>query len=315
MQRPHILAALFESPAVSAGESLSVDLFSVRDVGAVDGEPLQAHVSIHSPSGSQRTVELGPARLEQRVDPIWSGGIDLEAEAGAYSLRFELADPGGERIAEVTRKAVVVAETGCSVTGPVACIGGDHIPARDELARCGVPVTHNAASAPIVLAAPHAHGRLIADGYRQLLSAPRTLVMLTPDPDRLHWVLGAFGIDGEVRTGVGNWSPVSHYFVESALQQDLPPDRLLGQAYAGVTPRHCVVTDAGNALAGCLSYIRGHILDKQYEFWWGKTIFELDIDRGRLIVCAFDLPGQLSANPVARQLLRNLMDYAAAGRP
>ncbi len=313
MQRPHILAALFESPAVSAGESVSVDLFSVRDVAAVAAEALQARVAIHSPSGRQRTVELGPVRLEQRVDPIWSGDIDLEAEAGTYSLCFELADPGGERVADVTRESVVVAKTECSVADPVACIGGDHIAARDELARCGVSVTHNAASAPIVLAAPHAHGRSIADGYRQLLSAPRTLIMLTPDPDRLQWVLGAFGIDGEVQTGVGNWSPVSHYFVESALQRGLPPDRLLGQAYAGVTPRHCVVTDAGTALAGCLSYIRGHILDKQYEFWWGKSIFELEIDRGRLIVCAFDLPGQVSSNPVARQLLRNLIDYAAAG--
>ncbi|MFQ5810499.1 MAG: hypothetical protein ACE5JM_12845, partial [Armatimonadota bacterium] len=60
----------------------------------------------------------------------------------------------------------------------------------------------------------------------------------------------------------------------------------------------------------CISYVRGHILDKQYEFWWGKTILDLGVDQGRLIVCTFDLPGQLEANPVARQLLRNLAEYA-----
>ncbi|MFQ5809093.1 MAG: glycoside hydrolase family 2 protein, partial [Armatimonadota bacterium] len=253
MQRPHILAALFEHAAVSTGEPLHADLFSVRDAGGPSNGALEARVTIGSPSGEERTVPLGPAALTERVDTIWSGTIDLGTEAGAYSLRFELVGADGSSIADVTRPACVVADTGCDVTGPVACIGGDHLAPSEELQRCGVPVTHNAAAAPLVLAVPHERARLVAEGYRQLLSAGKTVITVVPGPGQIQWVLDAFGIEGDVRTGVGNWSPVSHYFIEKSLQRGLPEDRLLGQAYAGVTPRHCVVTEAGEPLAGCIS--------------------------------------------------------------
>ncbi|MGD8238864.1 MAG: glycoside hydrolase family 2 TIM barrel-domain containing protein [Armatimonadota bacterium] len=310
MQQPHILAALFQHPAVSVGEPLHAHLFSVRDAAGPSNGVLQARVTIGSPGGEERTVALGPADLAERVDGIWSGALDLDTEAGVYSLRFELVDAAGASIAHVLRRACVVADTGCDVAGPVACIGGDHMPAREGLQRCGVPVTHNPAVAPLIVAAPHERARLVPGGYRQLLSAGKTVIMLVPRPAHIQWLLDAFEINGDVRTGVGNWSPVSHYVIQKCLQRGLPRDRLLGQAYAGVTPWHCVVTEAGEPLAACISYIRGHILDKQYEFWWGKSIFELGVEGGRLIVCTFDLPGQLQSNPVARQLLRNLVQHA-----
>lgn len=314
MQQPHILAAFFDRPAVAQGEAVRVSLFSARDCAGPGLEGLHARVTVVAPSAPARKIELGPARLSERVDAIWLGDVGLGPEPGAHKLHFELVTDAGQCLAEVTREAVVVPPGYCDVQGPVAFIGGDHIPGRRVLERRGVATTHNASLASVVVSAPRSQRAPLPEGYRELLSGDRTLVLLAAEPQTIQWALDTFGIDGDVRTGVGNWSPVSHYFVDKSLQDELPADRLLGQAYAGVTPRHVVATEAGRTLAGCLSYIRGHIVDKQYDFWWGKGILELPMGRARLILCTYDLASQAQWNPVAARLLCNLVNYAGSSQ-
>lgn len=306
VQKEHVLVPFLEQRSVAPGEPVKARVVSVCDAGLEALSDLELVATVSGPSGEAERMHLGRGAIKRRIQPIWEGEVPLGAEPGTYELDFALSR-GDAILAAGARKAFAVSPSpipeGCSVRA----LGPGSQRLEETMRRMGVRHARSLAEAThLVGVGLDAIGQ-IPFGYRELVGNGRRLLLLVPSAEAIRWAMDCFGISGQIAGAVGNWSPVCHYMEEAVLQANLPADRVLGQAYADILPTHCVKTDAGRTLAGCFSYHAGHIFTKQTEVWWGKTILEKQYGEGRVTVCTFRLEDALARDPVARNLLVNLL--------
>lgn len=304
--RPCLLSVFLSRCSVETDQTTQAEVVLVNEGNARVSQTLR--LIVNGPDGAESEVTLGDMDAPQGVAKLWSGDVPLGETPGQYNLEFILGRPD-KPLAKGRRTVWALPPLRKGPAGSIAVVGGEgQEGVMEGLARAGVQCTNDPDGASQVVAVIEGMSDEALSGLRKLAAgAKRLLVLASTPPGRIRRLLNLFGLSGEVRPAIGNWSPVSHFANQTALLDGLPQDRLLGQAYADVMPQYCVLPFQADTLAGCFSYQRRIFLGNQTEFWWGSTISEHPVGRGSLVLCTFRLADKLAADPVAKRLLINML--------
>jgi hypothetical protein len=314
-QQPRLLAALFDGPGnVEQGRRVSAEVLLVNELEPVADQPLT--VLARGPQGERRQVLVPRASAPSGVTPLWKGELNVGSAPGKVEMTFVLGCE--DRPLAVGRRSVWVISKVKAEAPLRVCMLGDSSKdaAAPILTEMGLRVETQPEKADrIVYLPPFAPASKDAPwGPMGWASDGKRVLVLASHLQALHSACQALRLEGHPKGSVGSWSPVAHGFLDRRLVRALPEDRILGQAYASVLPRVCLTGRFPPRTAAlCLSYQPEDIGGLPLDFWCGSTLFHYSIGRGLVTICTFRLMENMAADPIARQLLLNLLCFDGEG--
>jgi hypothetical protein len=139
------------------------------------------------------------------------------------------------------------------------------------------------------------------------VSAGRTAVIgpLRPSDEAVLELLTSNGIKIELHFGIGNWMGCYHWVPASPLFSGLPSGGLAGEAYVNVRPRYVMSELGGEVLAGSFNNSQTRL--EAPAILWYSDIERISLGKGSLVFCQYLLFDAALADPLADQLLANLI--------
>jgi len=294
---------------LATGQGLNTTVHIVSDEKPVpDGE---LEITLHLPSGETQshgtTLPPGSTARVEILQPM--------QEAGIYRLEATLRC-GDQTISSQTREIGVISEADrpeIKISGRLAK------PATENLLRaCNVQCepfgnNHRDKSKVVLLewsaiaASANSHWELLGQ-LRNIVEAGGAAVILNPDTPMLYrWLLPHFiGVQPVMRT--------STYLKRSPLLDGLGEPGVAGRLYSDVLGDRWDSADDVTAAGGTVEIgaFSMNMWTRPAEYFWGAAVYRVPIGRGTLFISHLNLLPTLGKSPLSRQLLRNLLDYAAS---
>jgi len=128
---------------------------------------------------------------------------------------------------------------------------------------------------------------------------------LRPQDEAALSLLASHGIAIRLHFGIGNWMGCYHWIPPSPLFSGLPSGGLAGEAYVNVRPRYVLSELGGEVLAGSLSNSQTRL--EAPTILWYSDIERITLGKGCLVFCQYLIFDTPVADPLANQLLANLI--------
>jgi beta-galactosidase len=144
------------------------------------------------------------------------------------------------------------------------------------------------------------------------VSGGKTAVIgpLRPSDEAALELLAANGIRMQLHFGIGNWMGCYHWIPASPLFSGLPCGGLAGEAYVNVRPRYVMSELGGEVLAGSFSNSQTRL--EEPAIFWYSDIERITLGKGCLVFCQYLIFDTSLADPLADQLLANLISMLQA---
>jgi hypothetical protein len=118
-------------------------------------------------------------------------------------------------------------------------------------------------------------------------------------------LLASHGITIQLHLGIGNWMGCYHWIPTSPLFFGLPAGGLAGEAYVNVRPRYVMSELIGEVLAGSFSNSQTRL--EAPAMLWYSDIETITLGKGYLVFCQYLIFDAPTDDPLADQLLANLI--------
>jgi hypothetical protein len=128
---------------------------------------------------------------------------------------------------------------------------------------------------------------------------------LRPSDESVLELLASAGIIIRLHFGIGNWMGCYHWIPASPLFSGLPGGGLAGEAYVDVRPRYVMSELGGEVLAGSFNNSQTRL--EEPTILWYSDIERIALGKGSLVFCQYLIFDQPVADPLADQLLANLI--------
>ena len=133
---------------------------------------------------------------------------------------------------------------------------------------------------------------------------------LRPQDEAALSLLASHGISIRLHFGIGNWMGCYHWIPASPLFSGLPCGGLAGEAYVNVRPRYVMSELGGEVLAGSLSNTQTRL--EAPAILWYSDIERISLGKGSVVFCQYLIFDTPMADPLADQLLANLITMLQA---
>jgi hypothetical protein len=128
---------------------------------------------------------------------------------------------------------------------------------------------------------------------------------LRPSDEVALDLLASHRITIPLHFGIGNWMGCYHWIPTNSLFSGLPRGGLAGEAYVNVRPRYVMSELGGEVLAGSFSNSQTRL--EAPAILWYSDIERITLGKGCLVFCQYMIFDTIGADPVADQLLANLI--------
>ncbi len=128
---------------------------------------------------------------------------------------------------------------------------------------------------------------------------------LRPSDEAALDLLASHGIIIQLHFGIGNWMGCYHWIPAGPLFSGLPRGGLAGEAYVNVRPRYVMSELGGEVLAGSFSNSQTRL--EAPAILWYSDIERISLGKGCLVFCQYLIFDTPIADPLADQLLANLI--------
>jgi beta-galactosidase len=128
---------------------------------------------------------------------------------------------------------------------------------------------------------------------------------LQPSDEAALDLLASYGITIRLHFGIGNWMGCYHWIPDGPLFSGLPGGGLAGEAYVNVRPRYVMSELSGEVLAGSFNNSQTRL--EAPAMLWYSDIERIMWGKGSLVFCQYLIFDAPVADPVADQLLANLI--------
>lgn len=300
-----ILRAL--QPAVWKGENIQVQtsLVSRQDfdgLGQLDLTVIGPQDEIIAEITRVVQIRRGIQGLEEISIP--TGGV-------VGRLRVEgVLSCAGEVIGRSTQKVLVLTPANSEDSTGEVSIWGDLSGPLVEQNSGAHRISPQPAGQVCLAARP---GSLLAADWTALLDATAggsTTILgeFCPTDQLALQCLAERGIQLRVHATIGSWMGCYHWISDSAVFSGLPTRLLADEAYRTVVPRYSLGELGGRVIAGALRNTSS--LDAPSGMLWYSDVEVLPFGSGRIIFCQYRVFDRYTTDPVAAQVVSNLLGNA-----
>src|SRR6185436_4208572 len=135
---------------------------------------------------------------------------------------------------------------------------------------------------------------------------------LSPKDESALSLLASHGINLRLHFGIGNWMGCYHWIPASPLFSGLPGGGLAGEAYVNVRPQYVMSELGGDVLTGSFNNSQTRL--EAPAILWYSDIERITLGKGCLIFCQYLIFDTPIADPLADQLLVNLISMLQASQ-
>ncbi len=164
----------------------------------------------------------------------------------------------------------------------------------------------------LVVAHPGSLTRTDWEAVLEEVSGGRCAVIgaLRPSDEAALGLFASHGISIRLHFGIGNWMGCYHWIPVSPLFSGLPCGGLAGEAYVNVRPHYVMSELGGEVLAGSFNNSQTRL--EAPDILWYSDIERITLGKGCLFFCQYLIFDTPIADPLADQLLVNLISMLQA---
>jgi beta-galactosidase len=286
---------------------LQQDSKLVLGLTLVNREPLagpdQISIQLFDPEGDEVFSVQQEAPRGVGINPLREITLSPALRPGKYRLTASLLN-GSDNCAETSRNFWILLPvdleglyTGAQWIGEsparVPTLGGVHSGGDQKR--------------PLLIAHPGSLTRTDWETVLEEVSGGRRAVIgpLRPSDEAALDLLASHGISIRLHFGIGNWMGCYHWIPASPLFSGLPDGGLAGEAYVNVRPRYVMSELGGEVLAGSFSNSQTRL--EAPAILWYSDIERITLGKGCLVFCQYMIFDTPLADPLANQLLANLI--------
>ena len=325
--QPRILPIRVRPRNVYAEDGATIEITGVNEGDVVSGD---LKVDVVAESGAVVFTKTVQIDLASGIAPLFSEKLDTKALEGTHTVRAEIVDGDGTRVAEneyefdaFTAEQLAVPEERIAVLDPGNAL-------KPFLETTGIAFeefsTATDRSLPVFVSRTEANTPEERDAFAALeefIKAGGTAVYLHAAGRQTPWgnpqdASRLLPTDLRVKQAVGLWTGISHVVRDHPVFDGLPVDCMMGPVYENVWAEGTLLDVDGETIVGVIGYdyCPDFGLEKRHYYgpgdtWWGSDLAIVPIGEGRCIVSQLRLVENLGSDPVADKILYNLIDAAS----
>jgi beta-galactosidase len=306
LNQAHVLILNIPNTVISQDSPLVLNLTLVNRTPLVPPDQISVHL-FDADGNEVSSVQLD-APQGAGIHPVREIRLNPALHPGQYQLTARLlSDP--QDCAETSRNFWVLPAV--DLEGVYA--GAQWIGARPAWASTfGEVPSEEDSKRLLVIAHPGSLTRTDWETVFAEVSSGSSAVVgpLRPSDDAVLSLLASLGITIRLHFGIGNWMGCYHWIPSSPLFSGLPCGGLAGETYVNVRPQYVMSELGGEVLAGSFSNSQTRL--EAPAILWYSDIERITLGKGCLVFCQYLIFDTPLSDPLADQLLANLISMLQA---
>ena len=325
--QPRILAMRVNPRNVYAARGATIDITGVNELAGFAGK---LKVTIKSENQERVFSKIMDVQMQTGITPLFREELDTGGLSGTYTVAAEVMKTDGSRRIQNEYDFDVFSAEQLAVPDRRIAVLDLNDGLKPFLKQVGISYEtfdkETDPALPVFVSRTWAEDKMESDIYNQLaafIQSGGTGVYLGGGGQWAPWgkagnASGLLPVSVRIKGSVGNWLGIPHMVNEHPIFDGLPVNCMMGSVYENVIAIRSLLDVEGVTVAGSIGFdfapdfeVRKRHYYGPGDTWWGSDLSIAPVGRGRCILSQLRLVENLGKDPVADNILYNLIRFAA----